>query len=75
MVDQLTKPFGISAKDATDMIAVGMAGGANAADNMAGMISQYSGAFSDAGISAQEFIGVMAQTESGLFNEQGMSMI
>ena len=75
MVDQLTKQFGISAKDATDMIAVGMAGGANAADNMAGMISQYSGAFSDAGISAQEFIGVMAQTESGLFNEQGMSMI
>ena len=75
MVDQLTKQFGISAKEATDMIAVGMAGGANAADNMAGMISQYSGAFSDAGISAQEFIGVMAQTESGLFNEQGMSMI
>lgn len=75
MVDQLTKQFGVSAKDATDMIAVGMAGGANAADNMAGMISQYSGAFRDAGISAQEFIGVMAQTESGLFNEQGMSMI
>lgn len=75
MVDQLTKQFGISAKEATDMIAVGMAGGANAADNMAGMINQYSGAFSDAGISAQEFIGVMAQTESGLFNEQGMSMI
>ena len=75
MVDTLTKQFGVDTKTATDLISIGMAGGANEAGHMADMIGQFSGIFSDAGLSAQQMIGVMAQTQSGIFSEQGMSII
>lgn len=75
MVDTLTKQFGVDTKTATDIISIGMAGGANEAGHMADMIGKFSGIFSDAGLSAQQMIGVMAQTQSGIFSEQGMSLI
>ena len=75
MVDSLTKQFGVDTKTATDLISIGMAGGANEAGHMADMIGKFSGIFSDAGLSAQQMIGVMAQTQSGIFSEQGMSLI
>lgn len=75
MVDTLTKQFGVDTKTATDLISIGMAGGANEAGHMADMIGQFSGIFSDAGLSAQQMIGVMAQTQSGIFSEQGMTLI
>lgn len=75
MVDALMKQFGVDSKKATELVSLGMAGGANEAGHMADMIGKFSGIFSDAGLSAEQMIGVMAQTQSGIFSEQGMTVI
>ena len=75
MVDALMKQFGVDSKKATELVSLGMAGGANEAGHMADMIGKFSGIFSDAGLSAEQMIGLMSQTQSGIFSEQGMTVI
>ena len=75
MVDALMNQFGVDSKKATELVSLGMAGGANEAGHMADMIGKFSGIFSDAGLSAEQMIGLMSQTQSGIFSEQGMTVI
>lgn len=74
-VETLMRQFGISAQDAYKAILDGIQAGADLNGTFLQQIQQYAPAFSDAGISVSELVGLITQTRSGIFNEQGMRLI
>lgn len=74
-VDGLMSQFGISGEEALSIIKDGFVGGCDDGGKMFDLISKYSGAFKDAGISASEMVAIIGNTRSGIFNEQGMDLI
>lgn len=74
-VDGLMSQFHISAEDALRIIKDGFVAGADEGGNLLSLISKYSGAFNDAGISADELVAIIGNTRSGIFNEDGMAII
>lgn len=73
-VDGLMSQFGISAEEALQIVRNGFASGADDSGRMLDMISRYSGAFHDAGISADELVAIIQNTRSGIFSEDGMEL-
>lgn len=73
-VDGLMSQFGISGEEALRIIRDGFVGGANDGNKMLDLISKYSGAFNDAGISASELVAIIGNTRSGIFDENGMEL-
>lgn len=73
-VDGITSQFGISSNEALEIIRKGFKGGADDGGRMLDMISQYSGAFNDAGISASELVAIIGNTRSGIFSDAGMEL-
>lgn len=73
-VDGLMNQFGIDGEEALQIINKGFIGGADESGRMLDMISQYSGAFNDAGISASELVAIIGNTRSGIFSEEGMDL-
>lgn len=74
-VDNLTSTYGLTAGEAMDIIKDGFQAGADEGGKFLGLLSQYSGSFKDAGISAKELVGYITQTRSGIFSEGGMALI
>ena len=74
-VDNLTTTYGLTAGEAMDIIKDGFQAGADEGGKFLGLLSQYSGSFKDAGISAKELVGYITQTRSGIFSEGGMALI
>lgn len=74
-VDGLMSQFGISGEEALQIIRDGFISGADDGGRMLEMISQYSGAFKDAGISASEMVAIISNTRSGIFSEEGMALM
>ena len=74
-VDGLMAQFGMDAETALNIIRDGFVGGADDGGKMLDLISQYSGSFKDAGISASEMVAIIGNTRSGIFSEDGMKLI
>ena len=72
-VDTITHQWGASAEYAAEIINKGLAAGADEGGQMLDMIKRFAPSFHDAGVSANEFVAIIQQTRSGLFNEQGMT--
>lgn len=73
-VDGLMSQFGIDGEEALQIIKKGFIGGADESGRMLDMISKFSGAFNDAGISASEMVAIIGNTRNGIFNEEGMEL-
>lgn len=66
---QLMKQFGISSKEAFDLIATGAQNGLNKSDELGDNISEYSGKFAQAGYSAEEYFQLMQNgLDGGAYN-------
>lgn len=74
-VDVLMNQFGLTEQEAIDNIKDGIQAGADVNGTFLSQIQQYAPAFRDAGISVQNLVALITQTRSGIFNEQGMSLI
>lgn len=74
-VDALTAQYGTDAASAIKTINDGFAAGADLNGDMLAKIQQYAPAFRDAGISMEELVALIQQTRSGVFSEQGLSLI
>lgn len=66
---QLMKQFGISSKEAFDLMATGAQNGLNKSDELGDNISEYSGKFKQAGYSAEEYFQLMQNgLDGGAYN-------
>ena len=74
-VDVLTKQYGIGAEEALRVVRDGLQAGADESGSMLRSMQQYAPIFKDMGLGASELAAVIAQTRSGIFNEQGLQMI
>ena len=74
-VDMLTKQFGIDTREALDVVRGGFQAGADLSGNMLNNMKQYAPIFKDMKLSGSELAAVLAQTRSGIFNEQGLQMM
>lgn len=74
-VDSLTNQFGITADEALTAIKDGLQAGGDLNGTLLSQLQQFGPAARDAGQSVEELVGMIVQTRSGIFNEQGMAMI
>lgn len=66
---QLMKQFGISSKEAFDLMATGAQNGLNKSDELGDNISEYAGKFKQAGYSAEEYFQLMQNgLDGGAYN-------
>ena len=66
---QLMKQFGITSKEAFDLMATGAQNGLNKSDELGDNISEYSGKFKQAGYSAEEYFQLMQNgLDGGAYN-------
>lgn len=73
--NELVMQFGISWNEAAELMKDGYLVGANMHGKMIENINTYAGALKDAGVSAKEFIAIIANTKNGMFDERGLKAI
>lgn len=73
--DALVAQYGITWKEAIDIINDGFAAGADLNGDMLATIKQYAPVLKDAGLSAEELVAVIQQTRSGVFGKDGLDAI
>lgn len=72
----LSKQFGIAANEALQLIQDGFVAGANANGEFIDTLKEYPAYFKEAGISADQFVAIVAQTnKSGIFSDKGVDAI
>lgn len=71
----LVQQFGISWEQAIQLMKDGIQVGADMSGNMLSNIDQFAPALRDAGVSAEEFMAIMAETRNGIFSEDGVQDI
>lgn len=71
----LVQQFGISWEKAMKLMQDGITAGADMSGNMVSNIERFAPALRDAGVSADEFMSILAETRNGIFNEQGIQLI
>lgn len=74
-VDAMMAQFGIHGETALKIIQDGFVAGADEQGRFLEMLGQYQASFNDIGVSADELTAIIAQTRSGIFNEEGMTAI
>lgn len=74
-VDGMMSQFGMDGETALNIIRDGFVSGADDGGKMLDLISQYSGSFKDAGVSASEMVAIIGNTRSGIFSPEGMELI
>lgn len=68
-VNALMDGFGISATEATDLLAAGMQNGLNFSDELADNLAEYSGRWGEAGVSASEYFSMLqAGADNGAYS-------
>lgn len=73
--NQLVQHFGITWDEAMQLMQDGIVAGADMSGNLTDNISQFAGAFKDAGVSAEQFMAILAETRNGLFDEKALQSI
>lgn len=72
----LSKQFGIDANEALQLIQDGFVAGANANGEFIDTLKEYPAYFKEAGISADQFVAIVAQTnKAGIFSDKGVDAI
>ena len=71
----LVQQFGVSWEEAMKLMQDGIVAGADMSGNMVSNIERFAPALRDAGVSADEFMSILAETRNGVFNEQGIQDI
>ena len=72
----LARQFGITVKEALDLIKEGYIAGADITGDFLGNVKEFSTFFKDAGLQADEFIAILAQsTRDGVFSNKGIDAI
>lgn len=71
----LVQQFGLSWEEANNLMKDGIEAGADMSGNMVANIDRFAPALRDAGVSAQEFMSILAETRNGIFSEQGVQDI
>lgn len=71
----LVQQFGISWDDALTLMKDGLQAGADYSGNMVGNIDRFAPALRDAGVGADEFVAILAETRNGIFSEKGVQDI
>ena len=74
-VDVLTSQYGYDAGQALKIINEGFQSGADLNGDMIAKIKQYAPAFHDASIGGKELVATIQQTRSGIFSDDGLSLI
>lgn len=75
-VNAVAQQFGISYDEALKMIQDGFVAGGNASGRFLDTLKEYPAYFSEAGITAEQFIAIIAQTEKmGVFSDKGVDAI
>lgn len=74
-VDILMKQYGIDSREALDVVRGGFQAGADLSGNMLSNMERYAPIFNDMKLDGSELAAVLAQTRSGIFNEQGLQMM
>nr|DAK71929.1 MAG TPA: minor tail protein [Caudoviricetes sp.] len=74
-VDVLTSQYGYDAGQALKIINDGFQAGADLNGDMIAKIKQYAPAFHDASIGGKELVATIQQTRSGIFSDDGLSLI
>lgn len=74
-VDALMANYGITAQQATKVVADGFASGADLSGDMLDKIKRYAPVFHDAGIGASQMVAILQQTRSGIFSDKGLDII
>lgn len=70
----LMEQFGISAEEATNLMAQGFQNGLNSGDDLADTIKEYSTFFADSGLSAEDFFSVLQSgLDNGVMNSDKMA--
>lgn len=76
VVNTLSKQFGIDAFDALELIKDGFIANADLGGDYLDILKEYSPSFKEAGISADQFIAIIAQTnQMGIFSDKGIDTI
>lgn len=73
--NQLVQHFGITWDEAMQLMQDGIVAGADMSGNLTDNISQFAGAFKDAGVSAEQFMAILAETRNGIFDENALQSI
>lgn len=72
----LSKQFGISANEALQLVKDGFLAGADANGEFLDTLKEYPAYFKEAGISADQFVAIVAQTNKmGIFSDKGVDAI
>lgn len=74
-VNTLVQQFGLSWDEANRKIQDGIVAGADMSGNLLANIDRFAPAMRDAGVSADEFVAILAETRNGIFDEQGIQNI
>lgn len=74
-VDTLVANFGISWKEALEVVKDGFVAGADLSGDFLSKLQQYSPYFQEAGMSASQFVAIVTQTRSGIFTDKGLEAI
>ena len=76
VVNALSKQFGIENSDALKLIRDGFIANADMGGDYLDILKEYSSSFKEAGISADQFIAIIAQTnQMGIFSDKGIDTI
>lgn len=71
----LVQQFGLSWDEAMQLMEDGIQAGADMSGNMLANIDRFAPALRDAGVSADEFMSILAETRNGIFSEDGVQDI
>ena len=74
-VDVLMKQYSIDSREALDVVRGGFQAGADYSGNMLNNMKNYAPIFKDMKLEGSKLAAVLAQTRSGIFNEQGLQMM
>lgn len=73
--DALAANFKISFQDALKVIKDGFVAGADVNGDFLNKLKQYPAYFKEAGLSADKFVAIVAQTQNGIFGDKGLDAI
>ena len=71
----MVQQFGLSWEEAYEKMKDGIVAGADMSGNMLSNIERFAPALRDAGVSADQFMAILAQTRNGIFDERGLQDI
>ena len=71
----LVQQFGVSWEEASTLMKDGIQAGADMNGAMLSNIERFAGAFRDAGVEADQFIAILAETRNGIFDERALRSI